>query len=119
MKIKHSTGQNVLLFGTVWLLCGFIGGDSAHRSVENGNTFYAEARYQDALSAYQRAEQSEPESGEIQYNLGNAYFLKSSLHVNSAESMSFYLVTRQRKPSRLRIIRRIKFPNIAPNPNIS
>ena len=79
MKIKHSTGQNVLLFGTVWLLCGFIGGDSAHQLVENGNTFYAEARYQDALSAYQRAEQSEPESGEIQYNLGNAYFRQFEL----------------------------------------
>ena len=79
MKIMHSVGQNFLLFGTVWLLCGFIGGDSAHQLVENGNTFYAEARYQDALSAYQRAERSEPESGEIQYNLGNAYFRQFEL----------------------------------------
>ena len=75
----HSVGQNFLLFGTVWLLCGFIGGDSAHQLVENGNTFYAEARYQDALSAYQRAERSEPGSGEIQYNLGNAYFRQFEL----------------------------------------
>ena len=79
MKIMHSVGQNFLLFGTVWLLCGFIGDDSAHQLVENGNEFYAEARYQDALSAYQRAEQSEPESGEIQYNIGNAYFRQFEL----------------------------------------
>ena len=79
MKIMHSVGQKFLLFGTVWLLCGFLGGDSAHQLVENGNTFYAEARYQDALSAYQQAERSEPESGEIQYNLGNAYFRQFEL----------------------------------------
>ena len=79
MKIMHSVGQNLLLFGTVWLLCGFLGGDSAHQLVENGNTLYAEARYQDALSAYQQAERSEPESGEVQYNLGNAYFRQFEL----------------------------------------
>ena len=79
MKIMHSVAQKFLLFGTVLFLCGFIGGNSAHQLVEDGNTFYSEARYQDALSAYQRAEQSEPESGEIQYNLGNAYFRKFEL----------------------------------------
>ena len=79
MKHMHFTSRNFLMFGVALSLSGFIGVDSAHQLVENGNTFYTEARYQDALSSYQRAALSEPESGVIQFNLGNAYFKQFEL----------------------------------------
>lgn len=68
-----------LPIGLVFFLSAFIGGDSAHQLVEEGNTFYVEGRYQDALAAYGRAELAEPKSGEVQYNLGNVYFKQFEL----------------------------------------
>ena len=68
----------VTLFTAV-LCFGFIGTDSAYQLVEDGNTFYADGNYKDARSVYERAEEIDPDSAEIQYNLGNVQFKQFQL----------------------------------------
>jgi tetratricopeptide (TPR) repeat protein len=45
-----------------------------HDAFENGNQFYRDGQYQEAIDAYTIALQNGMESGELYYNLGNTYF---------------------------------------------
>ena len=47
-------------------------GSAEYRHVEDGNSAYADGRYDEALSAYRDAAELAPEAPELPYNVGNA-----------------------------------------------
>jgi len=56
--------------------CGFLYAGDARELVSEGNRLCEEKRYEEAIAAYEKASVDEPESPEIYYNKGDAYYLK-------------------------------------------
>lgn len=57
------------------LILGGCSGTAVYRAVQEGNEAYAEGRYEDALAAYQRAQEVAPEDPAVLYNLGNTWHM--------------------------------------------
>jgi Ca-activated chloride channel family protein len=55
------------------LLAGILAplGGTAHRETEEGNRFYDEGSFEDALRAYTEAQVAAPEAPELHYDIGN------------------------------------------------
>lgn len=53
-----------------------------------GNAAYSEARYDDAIHAYEQAAAEAPESAEIHYNLGNAQY-RAGVYEEAAQSFEY------------------------------
>lgn len=57
----------------------FAADESPSAAFYKGNTAYEKAKYDEAISEYQKAIDADYESGNLYYNLANAYFKKGSL----------------------------------------
>ena len=55
---------------------GFLYASDARELVSEGNRLYEEEKYDEAIAAYDKASVDEPESPEVYYNKGDAYYLK-------------------------------------------
>ncbi|MEA1896140.1 MAG: tetratricopeptide repeat protein [Bacteroidota bacterium] len=66
--------KKILLFATLFFifLNGF--GGSFEDSLQAGNTFYSQEKFEDAIRAYEYVIEQGYEAPELYYNLGNAYF---------------------------------------------
>jgi len=56
------------------VIAGISSADEAAQRFEQANQLYLQAKYPDAVAQYEKIVQSGFESGELYFNLGNAYY---------------------------------------------
>ncbi|MGA0041758.1 MAG: ion channel protein [Flavobacteriaceae bacterium] len=85
---------------------------------EKGNAYYIEGNYQKAIDAYQSILDSGQHSGELYFNLGNAYYKQEAI----APSIFYYEKAKQMLPKDEEVINNLSYANnrtidnIAPMP---
>ncbi len=67
----------ILFFGV--LLAAAAHADEASQTFEQANQLYLQAKYPEAIAAYEKILQSGYESGELYFNLGNAYYKSGTI----------------------------------------
>ena len=75
------TTMKILLTAVcVWLCAGSAASAQDARTLfDEGNTLYLQQRYPEAIALYEAVLKGGLESGELQFNLGNAYFKSGRL----------------------------------------
>ncbi len=66
--MRSDTARLTALFLMSLLICGF--GDTAYFANKEGNDLFAEGKYEEALKAYRNAQNDDPESKRVDFNLG-------------------------------------------------
>jgi tetratricopeptide (TPR) repeat protein len=61
------------------VIAGISSADEAAQRFEQANQFYLQAKYPDAVAQYEKIVQSGFESGELYFNLGNAYYKSGNI----------------------------------------
>ena len=61
------------------VIAGISSADEAAQRFEQANQLYLQAKYPDAVAQYQKIVQSGFESGELYFNLGNAYYKSGNI----------------------------------------
>ena len=61
------------------VIAGISSADEAAQTFEQANQLYLQAKYPDAIAQYEKILQSGFESGELYFNLGNAYYKSGSI----------------------------------------
>jgi tetratricopeptide (TPR) repeat protein len=61
------------------VIAGISSADEAARRFEQANQLYLQAKYPDAVAQYEKIVQSGFESGELYFNLGNAYYKSGNI----------------------------------------
>lgn len=75
MRTLGTTRITALRLCTVLLFAAFpLIADEASQIFEEGNRFYLQAKYAEAIAQYEKVIERDNESGELYFNLGNAYY---------------------------------------------
>ena len=75
MRSVSKTGMAALRLCTLFFFVAApLLADEASRSFEEGNRLYLQAKYAEAIAQYEKVSEGGNESGELYFNLGNAYY---------------------------------------------
>lgn len=75
MRMLGKTGTAAVRLCAVLFFAAFpLIADEASQTFEEGNRFYLQAKYAEAIAQYEKIVEKGDESGELYFNLGNAYY---------------------------------------------
>lgn len=75
MRMLRKKAKRALQICVFLFLAAFpLFADEASQTFEEGNRFYLQAKYADAIAQYEKVIEKGNESGELYFNLGNAYY---------------------------------------------
>ncbi|KAA3599280.1 MAG: tetratricopeptide repeat protein [Calditrichaeota bacterium] len=97
----------ILIFGLVFLCSNFAFGNEIENYFKQGNELYTQGNFEDALGNYLKISNSEVESFELFYNIGNCYYRLNQI----GNAIRFYEKAKNINPEDENLLYNLKLAN--------